>query len=84
MLIGYGGGRLWSALVIDGAADADEIIGNHSKPDPALHAGLTPISTAVRTPDIIVSDDFLQPIQYPIDEMRYATSPLRTEALLIH
>src|SRR5438132_1313452 len=47
-----GGGRrggLWVALVLDCATNIDEVVGNHPKPDPALHADLAPISAAAET-----------------------------------
>ena len=48
---GRGGaaGGLWVAPVLDRATNIDEVVGNHPKPDPALHADLAPISAAVKT-----------------------------------
>src|ERR1700745_4188201 len=44
-----GAGELWVALDLDRATNIDEIVGNHSKPDPALHSDLTPIPAAGET-----------------------------------
>src|SRR5207302_9892660 len=44
---GVRAGPLWVALVLDCATNIDEVVGNHSEPDPALHADLAPIAAAV-------------------------------------
>src|SRR5215471_17740080 len=42
-------GGLRVVLVLDCAANIDEVVGNYPKPDPALHADVAPISAAVKT-----------------------------------
>ena len=40
-------GGLLASLLLHGSADVDEVVGNHAKPDPALHADLTSVATTV-------------------------------------
>ena len=46
---GFSIGRrvLLGSLLLQGSADVDEVVGNHAKPDPALHADLTSVATTV-------------------------------------
>ena len=46
---GGAAGGLWVALVLERATNIDEVVGNHPKSDPTLHADVAPISAAVKT-----------------------------------
>src|SRR5215471_2031375 len=46
---GGAAGGLWVALVLDRATNIDEVVGKHSKSDPAFDADIAAISAAVET-----------------------------------